>query len=430
MKETEQEQIERSTEHRRMPEFTSAPQSWISPYEGMPGFGLLDTLIILAKRKRLVLGLPVAAGLIALLISFFVPNTYTAVAKILAPKQNQSMSAMFLNQMGGLAALAGDSLGVKDPNETYVAMLKSRSVADAIISKFSLRNVYRTSTLADTRKELAKRSNIGVGHDSVITIEIEDRDPNRAAAIANQYYAEFDKLNTEILTNNATQRREYFETELEKARDQLTEAETDLKATQEKTGLIDVSDQAKAIIGSVTNLRAQITAAEIRLQAMRTFATEQNPEVVRLEKELASLKSELAKAQAGNSGGKGDIEVPTSKVPSAGLEYIRKYRQVKYYETLLELISKQYELARLEESNSVSAVQVMDKAIAPEKKSSPRRFLIALIAFFLGGFVSVTAALLQEAYRRASSSEQVSSRLRLLRTLVLGKTGPKHLPRV
>lgn len=420
MKEIEQEQIERSTEQRHVGEFGATPDGWVLPYEDVPGFGLLDTLIVLAKRKRLVLGLPFAAGLTALLISFFVPNTYTAVAKILAPKQNQSMSAMFLNQMGGLAALAGDSLGVKDPNETYVAMLKSRSVADAIISKFSLQSVYRGSTLSDARKELAKRSSISVGHDSVISIEIEDHDPNRAAAIANEYYAQFDKLNTEILTNNAAQRRQYFETELEKARDQLTEAETDLKATQERTGLIDVSDQAKAIIGSVTNLRAQITAAEIRLQGMRTFATEQNPEVIRLEKELAGLKSELAKAQAGDSGGKGDIEVPTSKVPSAGLEYIRKYRQVKYYETLLELISKQYELARLEESNSVSAVQVMDKAIAPEKKSSPKRFLIAMIAFLLGGFVSVTAALLQEAYQRATTSERVSSRLRLLRTLVLG----------
>jgi uncharacterized protein involved in exopolysaccharide biosynthesis len=256
----------------------------------------------------------------------------------------------------------------------------------------------------------------------VISIEVEDRDPNRAAAIANEYYAEFDKLNTAIITNNAAQRRQYFETELEKARDQLTEAETDLKQTQERTGLIDVSDQAKAIIGSVTNLRAQITATEIRLQALRTFATEQNPEVVRLEKELAGLKSELVKAQAGDNRQKGDIEVPTSKVPSAGLEYIRKYRQVKYYETLLELIAKQYELARLEESNSVSAVQVMDRAVVPERKSSPKRLLIAITAFLLGAFMSVTFAFMRESYDRAASDQRMSSRLDLLRGLILGKS--------
>lgn len=400
----------------------SAPASSDWSAQDEPGAsGLLDTLIVLAKRKRMVLGLPVVASLSALLISFLVPNTYTAVARILAPRQNQSLSAMFLNQMGGLASLAGDSLGVKDPNETYVSMLKSRTVADSIISKYNLQQVYGTKDLFDTRKELSKRSNISVGHDSVISIEIEDDDPNLAAAIANEYYAEFDKLNTALVSNNAAQRRQYFETELEKARDQLTEAETDLKQTQERTGLIDVSDQAKAIIGSVTNLRAQITAAEIRLRALQTFATEQNPEVIRLEKELGGLKSELAKAQAGDNLPKGDIEVPTSKVPSAGLEYLRKYRQVKYYETLLELIAKQYELARLEESNSVSAIEVMDKAVAPEKKSSPKRLLIALTALLLGAFVSVTLALLHEKYQRAASNEQVSSRLNLLRGLLFGR---------
>ncbi len=382
--------------------------------------GLLDTLIVLARRKTLVFGLPLACAVGALLVSFLVPNTYTGAAKILAPRQNQSMAAMFLNQMGGLAALAGDGLGVKDPNEMYVAMLKSRSVADAIIQKFNLQTVYREKTLSDTRKELAKRSNISVGHDSVITIEVEDRDPGRAAAIANEYYEQFDKLNTAIITNNAGQRRAYFENELEKARDQLTQAEGDLKQTQEKTGLIDVTDQAKAIIGSVTNLKAQITATEIRLQAMRTFATEQNPEVVRLEQELSSLRAALTRAQEGEDRQKGDIDVATSKVPSAGLEYIRKFRQVKYYETLLELISKQYEMARLEESNSVSAVQVMDRAVPPEKKSSPKRGLIALIALVLGFFVSITAALLHESYQRATRDAAVSSRVQLLRQLIFG----------
>jgi uncharacterized protein involved in exopolysaccharide biosynthesis len=224
VKEIEQERLEARmpSEAELVNPVLPGPADWIVSEENAHGSSLLDTLIVLAKHKRLVFGLPFAAGIAALLVSFVVPNTYTAVAKILAPRQNQSISAMFLNQMGGLAALAGDSLGVKDPNETYVAMLKSRTVADAIIAKFNLEGVYGARSSSDARKELEKRSNISVGHDSVISIEIEDHDPNRAAAIANEYYAEFDKLNTAIITNNAAQRRQYFESELEKARDQLT----------------------------------------------------------------------------------------------------------------------------------------------------------------------------------------------------------------
>lgn len=422
MAQQEQTEIRRSDEHELLE--SARVTSWPEPSEhgSRRDGGLLDTLIVLARHKRLVVGLPLICAVGALLVSLLVPNTYMAVAKILAPRQNQSMAAMFLNQMGGLAALAGDGLGIKDPNEMYVAMLKSRTVADSIIQKYKLQDAYRKKTLFETRKELAERSNISVGHDSVISIEVEDRDANRAASIANEYYEQFDKLNTAIITNNAAQRRVYFENELEKARDQLTQAESDLRQTQEKTGLIDVSDQAKAIIGSITNLKAQITAGEIRLQAMRTFATDQNPEVVRLQQELATLHAALAKAEQGEGAKSGDIQVPTSKVPSAGLEYIRKFRQVKYYETLLELIAKQYELARLEESNSVSAVQVMDRAVAPEKKSSPRRGLIALIALVLGFFVSITSALLHESYQRATSNPSVSSRVQLLRQLMSGST--------
>jgi len=387
-------------------------------------FPVLDLLIALARHPWIVLGMPAACVSIALAIVLLLPPTFKAQTRILATRQDQTIASMFLNQMGGMAGvLAGNGISLKDPNAIYVAMLKSRRVAETIVTRERLAEVYKVRNMTDAVRRLAAHSSVESGADSVITIEVEDHDPARAARVANDYVQELERTTSTLVTGNARQRRSYFESELEKTRESLAQAEADLRHTQEKTGFIDVPDQARAIIGSVAGLRAQISAAEVELQGMESFAGSENPDVLRLQNRLRALRAQLTELEKGEGDDGNSLEMTGSKVPKAGQEYIRSLRQVRYYEAMYELISKQYEMARLEESNSVSAVQVMDTAFPPEERSSPKRLLTVFLTFIFSLGMAVPLALAYEKICRAGPDSALSDRLRLLQLLVLGRAG-------
>ena len=202
-----------------------------------------------------------------------------------------------LGQLGALAGGAGQALGIKNPNDTFVAMLKSRTVADNLIQKFELKGVYEEKLMMYARKELASNTNIASGKDGVITIDVDDKDPKRAAEIANAYVDQLRDLTLNLAVGEAGQRRLFFETQLKKSKDDLANAEVDLKKFQQKTGLIDPKGQAGLTVSAAASLRAQITAREVQLAAMRTFATEQNPEMLRTQEELSSLRAEMARME-------------------------------------------------------------------------------------------------------------------------------------
>ena len=376
----------------------------------------LDLLIVLAKHKKLVLGLPLAAAVLAAVITLLMPKIYTATARILPPQQSASMAAAVLNQLGGaLGGWAGGPLGIKNPTDLYVGMLKSRTVADRLIERFKLKELFDKTTLVDTRKALENVTTISTGKDGIIVVELDDKDPKRAAAMANAYVEELGRLNDSLAVTDASRRRLFFEKQLEKTKDDLASAEIELKKTQEKTGLIKLDAQGKAIIDAVAQLKAQVAAKEVQIGAMRTFATERSPELERTQQELAGLREQLHKLERDNPAAEGDILVPTGRVPEAGLEYIRKARDVKYYETLFELLAKQYEIARLDEANNASLIQVLDKAVPPDKKSKPKRTLIVVITGLVVGFLAVLWAFIREAQERACRNPEQAQRLELLR---------------
>ena len=382
---------------------------------------LLDILIVLAKHKKLILGLPLVAAILAAGISLLLPNWYTATTKILPPQQGQSSAAAMLGQLGALAGVGGQALGIKNPNDTFVAMLKSRTVADNLIRKFDLKKVYDEKLMMYTRKELANNTNISSGKDGVITIDVDDKDPKRAADMATAYVDQLRDLTLNLAVGEAGQRRLFFETQLKKSKDDLSKAEVDLKQFQQKTGLIDPRGQAGLTVSAAASLRAQITAREVQLAAMRTFATEQNPQMLRTQEELTSLRSEMARMEKNSSTDKGDVLTPVGKAPEVGLEYIRKYRDVKYYETLFELLAKQYEMARIDEARDATVIQVLDHAITPERKSRPKRALITILTALVAGFLAVIWAFIREAGQRARQDPQQSERLNLLRRYLRGK---------
>jgi tyrosine-protein kinase Etk/Wzc len=395
------------------PETPAAPDNLQSVDDEI---SLLDLAIVLAKHKKLILGLPLAAAIVAAIISLLMPPIYTGTAKLLPPQQSQSTAAAVLSQLGALSGLAGAAVpGIKNPNDLYIAMLKSRTVADNLIQRFKLQELYESEYSVDARKSLEDLSSITSGRDGVITIEVEDKAPERAAALANAYVEELEKLTKVLAVSEASQRRLFFENQLKATKDGLAEAEIALQRTQEQTGLIKLDDQGKAIIEAVAMIRARIAATEVQLRVMRSFATDKNSEVMRSEQELGGLRAQLAKLERTNPVGQGDIFVPTGKVPEVGLEYVRKLREVKYHETLFELLAKQYELARIDEAKDAFLIQVLDKAVVPERKTRPKRALIVLLSVLVAGFLALLWSFVKESIERARQQPDSSDRFERLR---------------
>lgn len=376
---------------------------------------VLDLLIVIAKHKKMIVTVTFGTAILSAVVSLLLPNIYTGSAKVLPPQQNQSSAAMLLGQLGGLASLSGSSVGIKNPSDLYVGMLKSRTVADKIIGRFDLRNLYAKKTMVETRIELASRSNIIAGRDGLISVEFDDEDPKRAAAIANAYTEELDKLTQSLAVTEAAQRRLFFERQLKQAKDDLSSAEVALKVTQEKTGLIKLDDQGKAIIQAVAALRGQIAAKEVELRAMSTFTTVKNPDYIRGQQQLAGLRAELAKLERAQVSGEGDVLLPTGKVPEAGLEYLRKFRDVKYSEAIFDMLAKQFEIAKIDEAKEAAVIQVVDQAVPPDRKTKPRRALIVLLATFAAGLISLVWAFMRESWNRASRDPIQDARLVAIR---------------
>ena len=376
---------------------------------------LMDLVLVLAKHNRFIIKLTAFVALLAVAISLIMPNIYTAKTMILPPQQGSSTASMLLGQIGSLAGLAGGAAGIKSPNEVHIGMLKSRSVADALIKRFNLQQKFKAKTLEATRKALAGETVIASGKDGFITIEYSDEDPKVAASVANAYVEELDKLNNTLAVTEASRKRLFFEKQLKLTRDNLSAAEVGFKQTQERTGLIQPEAQGQAIIMAASKLRAQVTAAEVKLQSMGSFATPQNPDYQKLQQNLTSLRAQLSKSERNGVQGRGDIMLPTGKLPETGLEYLRKMRDLKYQETLFELLSKQFEIAKIDEAKEAALIQVVDKALVPEQKSKPKRALIVILATLMAFFLSVLLAFVREASARASLDPATAERMNLLR---------------
>lgn len=385
---------------------------------------LLDLLIVLAERKQLILKVTAVFAILAIVISLLLPKRYTAMVTLLPPQQNTSLASALTSQLGnlgGIAALAGGSSLLKNPNDMFVAMFKSRTVEDAMIQRFGLMGEYHKKYLSDARKSFEKYTDVdGSGKDGLIHISVEDRDPRRAAELANGYVDQFRELSQHLAISEASQRRLFFERELEHAKDNLANAEEALKVTEQTTGLIQLDSQARALIESAAALRAQIAAKEVQIQGMQMYATGDNAQLLQAQRELEGMRGQLAKL-GGSEDSTDSLIVPKGKVPEAGLEYVRKLRDVKYYETIFDILARQFELAKLDEAKEGALIQVVDPAFTPDKRSFPKRGLIIILATFVGFFVGVFWVLWEAALRHMKEDPETSSKLSLLRRSCFGR---------
>jgi len=380
----------------------------------------LSFAIVLAKHKNLILGVPLLMAVVVAGISLLMPNTFTATTRILPPQQNASMASALLNQIGGaLGGLVGGAAGIKSPSDLYVGMLKSRSIADNLIAKFDLVKIYDKKLMSDARKALERRTAITAGKDGIITLEVDDRDPARAAEIANAYIDELMRLTTVLAVTEASQRRLFFERQLVKAKNNLVQAEVSARQAL-AGGVVKVDDQGRAMVETTARLRAQIAIKEVQIGAMSSFANDHNPDLQRAKQELEALKREAEKMEG--AGSAKSVEIQSAEVKKTGIDSLGLLRDVKYYETVYEMLAKQYEVAKIDESKDSSLVQVIDKAVEPDRKSKPTRSVMVILTMLISGMFATVLAFVLEAVEAAKQNAlhagqllQLKSYLRLRR---------------
>jgi tyrosine-protein kinase Etk/Wzc len=402
--------------------------SFPEPSRGGEGSNFYELATALARRKWFLLKFTVAAAVIGAIMAFLLPKRYTAETRILPPQQQaQSGIAALLSSLGGagslgslgsLASAAG--VNIKSPNDLYVGMLKTRPVADALIHRFNLMKTYRAKDMTAARKKLAKQTEIVSEKDGMISISVEDWDRKTAAAMANAYVEDLRNLTKGLALTEASQRRLFYEEQLNQAKDDLTAAEVGLKQAQQKSGMIQLDSQARSIIETIGGLRARIAVKRVEIQGLRSFATEQNAQLVVAENELAGMEAELRRMEQ-QGGGADSFDLSLKNVPEAGLEYIRAFRELKYRETLFEILAKQYEIARLDEARDAALIQVVSPAIEPDRKSFPPRALISALSAISGLFLASMIVMFGQWGARIQADPARAERLKALRDAVLSK---------
>ena len=385
------------------------------------GFDLFDFLLVLSEARRTIGICMLVFIALGVAISILVKPTFSASSLILPPQQGQSLATM-MGQLNALVSLTGGGLGggssLKTPVDMYIGMLESRTIADHLISRFHLQDLYQTRKMEDTRTRLKNNTRFLAGKDGLIHIIVEDHDPNRASEMANAYVDELYSLNSHLATSEAAQRRVFFDQELADEKAALAVAENDLKQTAEKTGIIHLGGQAESIIRSLAVLRAEIASREVQINSMRMFATDQNPVAIRAQEEIKSLRDQLDKLEKDprNSQWSETVGIPAGRVPAVSLEYARKLREVKYHETLFELLAKQYEAARIDEAKAAPIIQVVDRAVPPDKKSGPHRSLILLGCAFIGFCIGYLISAVGRAFRHAAEVPEYAMKIARLRS--------------
>jgi uncharacterized protein involved in exopolysaccharide biosynthesis len=375
---------------------------------------LLDLVHTIADNIRLLIVGPLVAGLAVLGISFLITPTFTANTSFLPPQQQQSAAAAMLASLGGLAGLAGGAAGIKNPNDQFIAFMKSRALQDELIKRFNLMERYEAKTPTDARKALETAATISAGKDGIIRVEVSDKDPAFAAELANAYVNELQTLLAKLAVTEAQQRRVFFEQQLQQSRDNLTKAEAALQASGVNASAL--MSQPQAAVTLVAQLQAQITAQEVKVASMRGYLTESAPEFKQAMTELQALRASLRQAEAGQA----------NSAPGNNADYVARFRDFKYHEALFELFAKQYEIARVDESREGAVIQVLDVAIAPDYKSKPKKALMAVLATLAAGFALLLFVFVRQALRNSGQNPESAAKVQAIAQALRNGIGLKR----
>lgn len=359
----------------------------------------LSFLLYLLKQGRRRIGIAAVVGLaLAAIFAWTQPNTYTASSSFIPAGSNNTSSAAAL--MGQLSGFAGAGLlGGRSQGDLYIGILKSHTIGREMVNHFNLQSAYKVKRDSDAERMLASRSSFEAGlKDPVVTVSVVDTDPTRARDLANGYLDALQNTSTGLALSESSQRRLFYEQRLAKERDELGSAEIALKQSQEKSGLIAPAGQTASEIQTLASLNAQVTDRQVRLAALLHDETEQNPDVLRLRREIANLQGQTSQMESGQSSGQYG-RFSTAQVPQLQLDFIRKTRDVKYHEALFDIIAKQYEAAKLDEAKD-APLQVLDRATVPDLKTGPHRTFLMALGLLVGCFTGIAWVLWRSADSR------------------------------
>jgi capsule polysaccharide export protein KpsE/RkpR len=365
----------------------------------------LRHLRLLWARRGMLYRVSLYAMLASAAIAFMIPKRYESIARLMPP-DNQSSSGLAMAAAamsggaasGGLGAIASDVLGLKSTSDIFVGILASRTVQDEVIRKFDLMKLYGTKSMDDAEKALAGQTSVSVDRKSqIITIMVTDKSPQRAAAIGQAYVEQLNRLVSELSTSSARRERVFLEGRLQAVSKDLEDAEKDFSQFASKNTAIDVKEQAKAMVEAAATLQGQLIAAQSQYEGLRQIYTDNNPRVRTIKARIDELQRQLEKL-----GGKGESSTDVSsaagdslypsirKLPLLGVMYADLYRRTRIQEAVLEVLTREYEMAKVEEVKEIPTVRVLDPANIPDRKSYPPRLLI----IFMGTAFAFAAAII------------------------------------
>ncbi len=356
---------------------------------------ILPSLRLLWGMRRFLGRCALIGLIVATLTAFLIPSEYESTARLMPPDSQQGgglalMAMLSGGQNGGssgLGSLATDLLGAKTTGAVFIAVMRSRTAEDHIIQQFDLRRVYWTRLEQSARKRLEKNTTISEDRKSgVITVSTLDHDPKRAAAITGEYIEELNTLVAQLNTSAAHRERVFLEGRLDKIKVDLEAAEKDFSQFASKNATIDLSAQGKAMLEGAASLQGQLIAAESQLEGLRQLYADNNVRVRSTRARIAELRAELQKIGGTSVGAAppsdqstADNAYPTLRqLPILGVPYADKFRQLKVEEAVYETLTKQFELAKVQEAKEIPSVKVLDQPEVPERKTFPPRLLIIL----------------------------------------------------
>jgi uncharacterized protein involved in exopolysaccharide biosynthesis len=341
-----------------------------------------ETVLKMWEERRYVLANILGAAALGLVLAIVFPPRYVSTSRIIPPQQVQSSLGAIMGQMG---AIGFSGLGaLRFPSDVYVQLLRSDTVARAMIDRFSLANHYKLDTFEDIRKRLESRSYIRGSRDGVVAIRVTDRESEMAASLANGYVEELYKAIQRLALEEATQRREFVEAKLIESKNELRAKEADFRAMQEKLGIVKVDGQVDTTYATMGALRGAVAAREVSLRALSSWATAQNPVYRNIEAEIAALKEELRKVEQSPSAQDPKFVIAAERAPELYMEYVRKLRELRFEEGLYQAMQRQYELIRMEETKDFQQFLVVDVARPATKAEFPTPLVIVLMSTVAG----------------------------------------------
>ncbi|MBU0700049.1 MAG: hypothetical protein KJ993_03440 [Actinobacteria bacterium] len=363
---------------------------------------LLDYLRVINRYRALIITICIISVLLTMIVSLLMPKIYESTVTILSP-QDGSRGGMSLAAFPELQSAMGImGMGQKSSMDTFVAILNSRNMADAVIKQFNLLMVYKAKIIEDARRGLKEATKVSVGKkNDLITITVQDTDAKRAAGIANFYVSNLDLMSRGLALSQAQQARIFIEKRLKETEKSLIDAEERLTGFKTQQEIVEIGEQAKAAIGASAQIEGEIMASEVQLKVMQSYATADHPDVSKLRLKIEQLKKELGKMKCGKES--------FSKTPRLGLDITRLMRELKIQETVFELLTQQYEQVKISEARDTPSVQVLDTAVASAKKCKPKIKANMMIAGTLSLFMGVFLAFFLEYLKRIKEEGGVGS---------------------